>query len=77
MIRRAVREDWPTPPQIRSAVVADIAEIALADDTDLRRTMAAIYVIVEMEGENQKREHRELRKPPCERNPSPRVWPIS
>ena len=38
---------------------------------------AAIWVLIGMEDENQKREHAELRKPPYERNPSPRVWPLS
>ena len=77
LVRRAVREDWQVPPLVRAAVVEEFTQIALADGTDLRRAMAAIRVLIDMEGENQKREHAELRKPPYERNSSPRVWPLS
>lgn len=77
LVRRSIRERWQTPVPIRSYVVADITQVALEDGAGIRRVMAAVHVLVEMEGENQTRELAELMKPPLERNPFPRFWPLS
>jgi hypothetical protein len=51
---------WQTSPRIRSAIVADITQVALENGASIGRLMAAVGVLIEMEGENQTRGLAEL-----------------
>jgi hypothetical protein len=57
--RRAIKEDWPAPAPVRAAVIADIRDVALADDAPLRVQLSAVRTIVDAEAVNQRADHAE------------------
>lgn len=60
LVRRAIREGWPTPQPVRDAVVRDVTDVALLEVPESpRRFLAAVKVCTAMEGANQDAEFKE------------------
>ena len=60
LVRRAIREGWSTPQQVRDAVVRDVTDVALFEAPESpRRFLSAVKVFTAMEGVNQDAEFKE------------------
>lgn len=59
MIRRALRDDWPIPPDLRKTLVAQMGKILESADSD-RDCIAAAKVLVAADSLNAKREATDL-----------------
>ena len=54
LVRQAIREGWPVSQPVMDAVVRDVVNKALApEDADPRQFIAAVKVVIAMEGANQ------------------------
>jgi len=52
LLRRAINEDWPIPPNVRQAIVAELADdICLSN---VRRVLSTIHTFVAMDRANQR-----------------------
>ncbi len=60
LIRRAVRERWGVPARHKAAILLDIASM-ISDDATPPELIAACNAILEIERENQRKEHAALR----------------
>lgn len=55
LVRRAIREDWPIPPELRAKLVAQMGKV-LEKSEDERNQVAAAKVLVAADAINAKRE---------------------
>ena len=59
LLRRAVRNGWSVPVNVRDAIVGEIREelqASSADFRELRRGLAFVRVLIDMERANQRKE---------------------